>query len=730
MTRAAINAAITRDQLLYSSHDTNDLIHSDGFMVYNNGSRITVTDAWVAVEESAPNPPVIPDTALSIPDPNLVENTVTNDLPVTIYVTFATLRPADADVPEEGYRTSGYYPILPGDSRTFHAAANEPVFFRFQRFDGGYGRKEFHGDAMYLSPAADTPTVSSWMPFEVTYDDDEPIFLEDGTLLAPSSPVSFESLTYKSFNIVTPTNLMFGAATLEQIAFTDIPHRATLSDDGFTQQVIKLIKDDGFIKYRNGSHITVNGEWSVRWGAMAQTTVAVFNTAFGVFSAGDPVSILGDPVRADAYDPPYIDEDLDIEITFTNDLPVTIYITFAGWFSEDGYRIVGYIPILPGDSYTTPISAFSEDSYANSFFRVQRLDKHSRFVNTFNYLSPDEDTPTVSLWAPQEIGQVDTPGHSSGVDFESLTFKSFNIVTNSWWAEVFGGDEPKIISSDVPKKYLQESDGFIEYWSINTVTDETFTVTDEWVFRDRFGEPLEDMYARLRGVGTDGSISFPSVRADHGWNVFFEDANLRRAINSQLGKAENDPISDGEMVTLENLSLESSNIHYLGGLHRASQLRILNLSNNNISYVSLLKNLVNLEVLSLDSNKISDVSPLKDLVKLEVLSLERNLISDVSPLKDLIKLKILKLLGNPLHSADQLSHLTAKIEIDPALADGGLSDLPISIPDPILRSAIAAKLGKAENDPISEKDMWTLIELIASDRFQFKAPEDSRPDRS
>ena len=50
VTRQEINASITRGQLLYSSHDTSLLTHSDGFMRYNNGSRITVTNAWVDVD--------------------------------------------------------------------------------------------------------------------------------------------------------------------------------------------------------------------------------------------------------------------------------------------------------------------------------------------------------------------------------------------------------------------------------------------------------------------------------------------------------------------------------------------------------------------------------------------------------------------------------------------------------------------------------------------------------
>ena len=49
VTQQEINASITRGQLVYSSHDTSALTHSDGFMRYNNGSQITVTNAWVDV---------------------------------------------------------------------------------------------------------------------------------------------------------------------------------------------------------------------------------------------------------------------------------------------------------------------------------------------------------------------------------------------------------------------------------------------------------------------------------------------------------------------------------------------------------------------------------------------------------------------------------------------------------------------------------------------------------
>ncbi|MDE0400074.1 MAG: leucine-rich repeat domain-containing protein, partial [Candidatus Poribacteria bacterium] len=57
VTRQEINGSITRAQLLYSSHGTDPLTHRDGFMRYDNGSRITVTNAWVNVAVEGLDPP-------------------------------------------------------------------------------------------------------------------------------------------------------------------------------------------------------------------------------------------------------------------------------------------------------------------------------------------------------------------------------------------------------------------------------------------------------------------------------------------------------------------------------------------------------------------------------------------------------------------------------------------------------------------------------------------------
>ena len=68
VTQQEISTAITRDQLVHSSHDTSVLTHWDGFMRYDNGSQITVTNAWVDVNTPRPGEgPGVPDDVVDPP---------------------------------------------------------------------------------------------------------------------------------------------------------------------------------------------------------------------------------------------------------------------------------------------------------------------------------------------------------------------------------------------------------------------------------------------------------------------------------------------------------------------------------------------------------------------------------------------------------------------------------------------------------------------------------------
>ena len=173
------------------------------------------------------------------------------------------------------------------------------------------------------------------------------------------------------------------------------------------------------------------------------------------------------------------------ENTVTNELPITIYVTFARWLpaddhqvtAEEGLRTTGYYAIPPGGSHT--FHAFHDNPI---FFRFQRLDKFSNYANSFNYLT--SSFKTVYSLAPQPLGIDGVSIDDAGVDFESLTFKSFNIVSEWIWdpssvpVKPVGPDFRGSIFlrfTDVPREHLHVSAGFREYTNGSHIT-----VTPEW----------------------------------------------------------------------------------------------------------------------------------------------------------------------------------------------------------------------------------------------------------
>ena len=186
-----------------------------------------------------------------------------------------------------------------------------------------------------------------------------------------------------------------------------------------------------------------------------------------------------------------------------------------------------------------------------------------------------------------------------------------------------------------------------------------------------WGNPLSDASINthiptLEGRGVTVEFDFP---LDIVQAVDIPDANLRGAIEAELGKASGDTITTADMANLTGLHAPNANISDLTGLEHATNLKWLWLdgeevrpgvweNSNSVSDLSPLAGLTQLESLDLWQNSVSDISALAGLTNLTHLGVVGNNISDVSVLAGLISLESLWLDDNPLSDISALAGLT------------------------------------------------------------------------
>ena len=160
-------------------------------------------------------------------------------------------------------------------------------------------------------------------------------------------------------------------------------------------------------------------------------------------------------------------------------------------------------------------------------------------------------------------------------------------------------------------------------------------------------------------------------------SVTIPDANLRTAVEAELGKDAGATINSAEMEGLGRLECDSCGIRNLTGLEFATGLTALALGGNSITDPTPLSGLTGLTDLDLGSNSLTDASPLSGLTGLTELDLGGNSLTDVSPLSGLTGLTELVLGDNSLTDVSPLSSLTALTELD--LGGNSLTDVtPLS----------------------------------------------------
>ncbi len=181
---------------------------------------------------------------------------------------------------------------------------------------------------------------------------------------------------------------------------------------------------------------------------------------------------------------------------------------------------------------------------------------------------------------------------------------------------------------------------------------------------------------QLGGGGIYGSGNFGAnwvaVEVVDPAPVFFADANLKAAVETELGVT--DP-NAAQMKELTFLDASGLAITDLVGLESAANITSLVLFDNQISDLAPLTVLSDLTELWLSENQINDISPLAGLLNLTHLNLGVNLISDISPLAGLLNLTNLYLWNNQISDISYLAGMTNLTRL--GLSTNQISDISV-----------------------------------------------------
>ena len=170
------------------------------------------------------------------------------------------------------------------------------------------------------------------------------------------------------------------------------------------------------------------------------------------------------------------------------------------------------------------------------------------------------------------------------------------------------------------------------------------------------------------------------------------------------------------LTNLTELYLHANSISDVSALSELTNLTSLGLNANAISDISAVSGLTNLAWLELWNNSISDISVVSGLTKLTLLHLGKNNISDLSPLVSNAGLErgdTVDVDENPLNAVSLNTHIPTLKSRGVEVRFDTVAVQPVDIPDPNLRAAIEAELGKPAGNTITVADMERLTTLDA-----------------
>ena len=505
-------------------------------------------------------------TQLAVAQNDWIENRVTNKTSETIYVVFSTWRVAKGAVTATGYRSVGYYTIAPGDSEKFWAYQDNPLYLLIE------------GNGEALKPRQNTPTVSSW--------------------IFASNRRDF------TFNIVTPS---VGGTTRADIKFMSVN----------SDQSVKLVNKDGFIKYRNGSQISVTNAW-------VQVTPP------------DPPEIEVD--IPDPTDIPPGPPEIEVDIPDPTDIPPGPPEIEVDIPDPNRRRVI----LKTGDPFlheNIPIEDIRID------VPITRAEMENLTVlNSYLLQVPPH---LRGVLPPEILQQLATAGFTGADNLIIRDLTGLEFAVNLKMLTLTGNEISDVspLANLRNLTYLNLADNEISDVSplANLRNLEILDLTDN---------PIADVtpLVGLRSGGTEiRGVTFDTL-------VEIPDPNLRRAIAGVLNKPANTPITQEDMKKLTGAFRASNkSIADLTGLEFAVNLKTLILSGNNISDISPLRDLTHLRTLVLSENQITDIAPLRHFrADLITLGIDGNPISDISPLEDLPILKTLLLSKNQISDISPL----------------------------------------------------------------------------
>ena len=736
VTRQEINASITRAQLLYSSHGTDPLTHQEGFMRYNNGSRITVTDAWVDVDvegldppgegaetEEPPEedagaeeePPEEGDGDGEAPNGGLAQD---GDGEAPMEEVVAPNTPVNIPDPQLRAAIEDALNKAPGDTITvpdmqkltaLSAIAREIQYLTGLEFAINLTRLD-----LYNNQIIDISSLVSLTNLTT-------LTLENNAIWDVSALAGLTNLTtlYLGGNELTDISPLAGLTNLGDLdlAYNAIWDVSPLA--GLTNLVALYLNDNAISNFSPIAGLIPNLEFYLNSNQRAfvppipdSQLRAAIERELGK-AEGDTITVTDM-------------QKLTVLYGRWNDIQDLRGIEFATNLTELflEYNAIRDVSPLAGLANLTELEL--------SYNAIRDISPLAGLTNlTRLRLDENQITDVSSLAGLTNLTRLD-------LNNNQITDIVLTGLTNLMWLELDYNQITDIALAGLTnlKQVRLSYNEITDVSTLGGLTNLTYLyldynqITDVSTLGGLTNLKQLDLeynaifdFSPIAGLIPNLEFYSDANQRAGGWHlndiVNIPDPGLRNAIKTALRKPEDRPITKTDMEGLTIFEPYLLIITDLTGLEFATNLTTLWLDGGEIRDVSPLAELTNLTTLKVVNGKLSDVSPLAGLTNLTELWLFENEISDVSPLAGLTNLTELWLGGNQLTDVSPLTGLTNLTGL--SLSDNNISDM-----SPLASLINLTSLGLAYNN-ISDVSLLSGLTNLTSLSLWSNAISDVSP---